>query len=65
MGEVLESIRPMGAPLGLGGGRSRSGRGGFPTPFSLSPARLRGSAPPFDHLGDGRTFLPSAGSRWA
>lgn len=58
-GRRSEPIGPMDAPLGPGGGRSpgRGGAGRAPTPASLSLARLRGSAPPFGHLGgDSSTF---------
>lgn len=42
-----------------GAGGLRDGAEWAPTPASLSPARIRGSAPPFGHLdGDGGTFPP-------
>jgi hypothetical protein len=45
-----------------GAGGLRDGAERAPTPASLSPARLRGSAPPFGRLGgDGGTFPPLSG----
>lgn len=41
MGAAPRARRPMGAPLGPGGGRSWAGRGGLPRPLPQSPARRR------------------------